>query len=692
MEVPMAFRSPARPALGLPEPERMTEALDQADFTRNRRGLGLSAAICLSVVTILQVGSPRSTLHWIATAMLVLGGLASLALRYHLGKRGHDEDVDMLAIGTLLTFVTLVVLAYVGPFSAGVAALCLLVFFYGSASNDLKGLTVYVSSACGYVALTIAALSGMIDPAAGPIGTISTTRGLVLLSLVVQGLLLASFYAARTNRRLYVEAVERMSDARHQLRRNEVELVRVRAHAHPDDEAVFGRLSGLSLGRYRLGEVIGRGGMGEVYRAIDDEGGHPVAVKVLTESMRDDPVQVERFFREAQVSSELDSPHIVKILDAAWSEDGRYPYLAMELLEGQDLGSHLRKRGPLSLRDVVDLVHDVAEALSCAHAVGIVHRDMKPENVFLAHGPEGARWKVLDFGISKMRDSRGTLTKNGVIGTPNYMSPEQAQGGALDMRTDIFALGAIVYRVLTGRMAFDAGEPLAALLQVMNEMPIDPAELCTIPHDVELALAIALAKDKHERYGCARDFAEAFRAAARSELSEGLRRRALELLRAQPWTPCEAVCTKRPSELDELVGRSTPRSLPARDPLPIDTPAIAVKPHREREATLPEQALVSAPWSTSSDTASLADLDVAWVIDEPTPSPCEAGQPEETPYPPPRQSHTRARIPAPHPAPEHTTVRPPSQPPVRLRRRGAFVEDDTLPLEDLFPQSSGGWA
>lgn len=626
----MAFRSPERPTPALPAPVRSTEALGQADLSRFRRGLALGTVLCLSTAALFQLATP-TTLRWIASTGLVVGAAASLAMRSRMTRRGRVDDVDMAVVGTLLTFVALVALAYIGPFSAGVAVLCLLVFFCGSSNDDLMGLAVYVGSACGYFALTIAALSGAIDPTQSPIATVTTTRGLVLLSLVVQGLLLSAFYVARTNRRLYVEALERMTAARHQARRNEVELVRVRAHAQSDDEAVFGQLSGLSLGRYRLGEVIGRGGMGEVYRALDDDSGQPVAVKVLTESMRDDPDHVERFFREAQVSSELDSPHIVKILDAAWSTDGRYPYLAMELLEGRDLGNHLRQRGPLPLRDVVDLVQDVAEALSCAHAVGIVHRDMKPENVFLAEEAEGARWKVLDFGISKMRDSRGTLTRNAVIGTPNYMSPEQARGGGVDARADIFALGAIVYRVLTGRMAFDAPEPLAALLQVMHDMPVDPTELCAIPRDVELALALALAKDKLQRFACARAFAHAFRAAARSDLDDRLRDEARELLQAHPWTASDVICTKRPA---------------------MPPPVIADEaPPPERETSLPQETRTEA--ST----------------------------------PPPRASHTRTRLPTPR-RPPRVGLQPPSQRPIARDRRDAFGEDDTLPLEEFFPDAS----
>ena len=442
-----------------------------------------------------------------------------------------------------------------------------------------------------------------------------------------------------------------------------------RASLPDEDEAVFGKLSGLGLGRYRLGEVIGRGGMGEVYRALRIDDDEPVAVKVLTESMRDDPLQVERFFREAQVCGELDSPHIVKILDAAWSEDGRYPYLAMELLEGRDLGSHLRTRGPLPLRDVVDLVQDVAEALSCAHAVGIVHRDMKPENVFFAQTPSGARWKVLDFGISKMRDSRGTLTRNGVIGTPNYMSPEQAQGAPLDTRTDIFALGSIVYRVLTGRLAFDAQEPLAALLQVMNEMPVDPAELCSIPEDVELALAIALAKERTARFSCARDFAEAFRAAARSALSEDLRARARNLLRDKPWTASDTMHTQSVGLARELL-----------DPPPVASPAPEVVELQEEDLVIDEP---------SPDTASLPAFDLAAILTSAVPT-SWSGHEDDSPTtpPPPRASRTRARLPRPA-APPRPTVSPARQPPIRRQRRGAFVEDDTLPLEEVLALASG---
>jgi eukaryotic-like serine/threonine-protein kinase len=663
----MTFRSPPRPTPQTALAESSTAALRRVDFVRNRRGLDISALMAVAVALAIQVVPSKSLLHWMATLSLMCAALFCAALRFRNARRGATDDTEQLVLGMALCFVALVVLAYVGPFSAGVVVLALLVFCHGFANTELKGLTVYASCASGYLALTIATLSGLVVPGKTPVATVTTTRGFILLSLLVQAVLFAVYLIARQNRQLLAHALANVIETQHQLRKNEVELVRVRADAKGHDGGVFGKLSGLQLGDYRLGEVIGRGGMGEVYRALNAETSEPVAVKVLAESMRDDPVQIERFFREAQVCAALASPHIVEIRDAAWSDDGRYPFLAMELLEGHDLGTHLRARGPLPLRDVVDLVQDVARALTCAHAIGVVHRDMKPENVFLTHDEEGPLWKVLDFGISKMRDSGGTLTKNGVIGTPNYMSPEQAQGGGVDARSDVFALGSIVYRVLTGRLAFDAQEPLAALLQVLNEQPIDPMDLCELPSDVELAVAIALSKDKTRRFTSAQSFADAFRLAARSALPGSLRQRGRELLAERPWSASDAVCTKSALELSGL----TP-------PSPVALPFPVARPREAHPSTsaFPDFAELLAGGSPGSAQAPLPPRrSAAARSSQPSPFSVDADDLRPTTAPPaPRSSHTRSR-------------RLPPRSGFALAPRGSFVEDDTLPLDDVLARA-----
>ncbi|MEZ4438048.1 MAG: serine/threonine-protein kinase [Polyangiaceae bacterium] len=615
----MASTSPPRPAVD-------ATAAMAAEVRRERHALVIGGAFALGAAGLMQLVDTTTRLHWIATAACALGALLCFVVARRIRPGTPIGHTQQLVAGGVLTFVALVCLAYLGPFSAVVAVLPLLVFYCGFSDNDLKAWTVYAGAASGYLAISVACFRGTIVATRTPLAMITDREGYLVVSLVVQAVLAASFYLGRHNRALLLRTIEEVGQVASELRHNKVELVHARAQG--SEEAVFGKLSGLCVGGYQLGGRIGRGGMGEVYRALGEDD-QPAAVKVLTESMRDDPVQVERFFREAQVSSELDSPHIVKIVDQGWSPDGRYPYLAMELLMGRDLGSHLRATGPLSLRETVDLVCQVAEALSCAHAVGIVHRDMKPENVFRCDTEQGVIWKVLDFGISKMTASEGTLTQNGVIGTPNYMSPEQAVGGSVDARADVFALGAITYRVLTGRLAFDAQEPLAALMQVMNDMPVDPLEYADLPEDVADVVALAMAKDKTERFGSALELAEAFRAAARSALSDDLRRAAAALLARRPWTGTDSIRT----DARDLLAPAAPLTPPS----PIALPHPRAGRH---------------PTGRPSAEPATAALPSAYLPPPPSPpSPSAWPAASVSSLPPPRASHTRVRPPLPAPSP-----------------------------------------
>jgi len=203
---------------------------------------------------------------------------------------------------------------------------------------------------------------------------------------------------------------------------------------------------------------------------------------------------------------------------------------------GQDLSAHLRQRERLELAEVVDLCAEVACGLRAAHDAGVVHRDLKPQNIFCAEVEQdsakapGRVWKILDFGVSKLHDSSATLTNAAVIGTPGYMSPEQAEGRDADHRSDIFSLGAVAYRALTGRPPF-AGELPHVLFEIVYRDPVQPSELVTgLPHDVDLVITLALAKRAEDRFDDAGQLADALRQAARGGLDPALRARAERLL------------------------------------------------------------------------------------------------------------------------------------------------------------------
>jgi serine/threonine-protein kinase len=264
----------------------------------------------------------------------------------------------------------------------------------------------------------------------------------------------------------------------------------------------------------------------------------------------EDSMVMQRFLREGDAASKLNVPNVVKIFEVGNLEDGA-PYLAMELLRGHDLAWHLRRRGALSLEEVLSFVEQVAAGLEAARAAGVVHRDLKPQNLFLAQQTNAAPvWKILDFGVSRLADSGGTLTKDVIVGTPGYMSPEQAGGLNTTSRSDIFSFGAVIYRTLTGEPPFAGADTPQTLYQVVYRNPPRPSELVAgLPPDVDLVLAIALAKDPADRFETALDFAGAFRLAAKASLDPTRRLHARTLLAALPW----GMATRDSSEdLDEL--------------------------------------------------------------------------------------------------------------------------------------------
>ncbi|MBL8609153.1 MAG: serine/threonine protein kinase, partial [Myxococcales bacterium] len=205
-------------------------------------------------------------------------------------------------------------------------------------------------------------------------------------------------------------------------------------------------------GRYRVVRLVGRGGMGAVYEAVDERARRRVALKVL---LGVDGAGVERFRREAQAAAALGHPHIVAMLDFSAGAPGEPPFLVMELLEGTSLGAVIDRQGPMPLGRAAVIALQILDALSIAHRGGIIHRDIKPDNVFLTRGPTGGDFvKLLDFGVAKIdAGDQAPLTRAGqVLGSPAYMAPEQARGAPVDVRADLYAVGATMLHALSGRL------------------------------------------------------------------------------------------------------------------------------------------------------------------------------------------------------------------------------------------------
>jgi serine/threonine protein kinase len=264
-------------------------------------------------------------------------------------------------------------------------------------------------------------------------------------------------------------------------------------------------LSGQTFGQYQLVEPISSGGMATVYKAYQPALDRLVAIKVLPEYLLHQPGFLERFKIEAQAIARLDHPHILPVYD--FGEAQRVPYLVMKYVPGGTLRDQIRQ-GPLDPHEAARLIRQIAEALDHAHQQGIIHRDVKPSNILLQDG----QWvQLMDFGLAKMIESDSHITDSGVgVGTPDYMSPEQAQGQPVDARSDIYSLGVIVYQMLTGQLPFKADTPLAVLLKHLNEPPPSPREYN--PHlsaATEHVILKALAKSPDQRYARAVDLANA---------------------------------------------------------------------------------------------------------------------------------------------------------------------------------------
>ncbi|MFO0759326.1 MAG: serine/threonine-protein kinase [Byssovorax sp.] len=256
--------------------------------------------------------------------------------------------------------------------------------------------------------------------------------------------------------------------------------------------------------RYRLIEPIGRGGMGIVYKVAHTRIGKLLAMKLLAGELSQSPEVVRRFKREALTVSRLQSPSTVQVFDFGVA-DG-LSYLVMELVQGESLGRILQREGPISATRVGKIVVQICSSLAEAHAKGIVHRDIKPDNVMIVAGADGSDVaKVLDFGLAKLREAEGLgeVTSHGtVLGTPHYMAPEQIRGESVDARADVYALGALMYRALTGVHIF-AGPPMAVLSRHLNEAPIPPhqrAPELNIPVGLSRLVMRALRKRPEDRF------------------------------------------------------------------------------------------------------------------------------------------------------------------------------------------------
>src|SRR5437868_6965306 len=248
-------------------------------------------------------------------------------------------------------------------------------------------------------------------------------------------------------------------------------------------------------GRYRIQRKLGAGGMADVYLAEDQELGRRVAIKILDARHANDAQFIERFRREAKNAAALNHPNIVSIYDRGNAEDTYY--IAMEYLDGRTLKELVVGRGPAPITVSVEYARQVLSALRFAHRHGIVHRDIKPHNVLVDR--EG-RVKVTDFGIARAGTSQMTEAGS-IVGTAQYLSPEQARGTEVDQRSDLYSLGIVLYELLTGQTPFDGDTPVEIAMKHLSATPRPPSQIRRdVPRDLDMVVMRALAKDPAARY------------------------------------------------------------------------------------------------------------------------------------------------------------------------------------------------
>jgi len=293
--------------------------------------------------------------------------------------------------------------------------------------------------------------------------------------------------------------------------------------------------------RYRILRLLGEGGMGQVYEAQHVNINKRFAIKLLRPEIVANPEAVQRFRQEAWSASSIGHENIIEIDDFATLPSGSV-YLAMEFLSGQSLAERMKMGPPLEVGEALDIFVQVAHGLSAAHDKGIIHRDMKPENVFLAARQGRTVVKILDFGIAKVSGAEGShsLTRTGAIfGTPHYMSPEQALGKPLDLRSDVYSVGVIMYEVFTGKVPFEAESFMGILTKHITAEPKRPSEVAaSVPPEMEAVILRAMAKDLSQRYGSMEELA--------NDLLEVMRAYAPHLLTPSGQTPM--LPTRTPSQ------------------------------------------------------------------------------------------------------------------------------------------------
>ncbi len=510
------------------------DALRDEELERTRAfiQLGWMFAAGVFVALLLLPGDRRIAIA--LAAVLGVGVLGSIWIYRLLRDRTRFTPTRMYVIALAALVCGQLGITYVGVASAAPLVVALGVYFFCRTEDFWAAFALYAIAAGAHAVESGLVMTGVIhDPGFAPLGAQVSPLAHLAGHSILQIIYLTCFRLARLTRKTSLRSIEQLQSATRLAAQRDVQVAELRQDL---DRALKiggpGRFTGQIVGAWTLGNVLGRGAMGEVYEATSAQG--EAAVKLLRRELLSDPHHVERFLREVRIAGSLQTPHVVRVLEASTPDDP-IPFIAMERLRGQTLGELVRQ-GPVTGPRLATLVEQVVSVLECAREAGVVHRDLKPHNVFLT---EGDVWKVLDFGVASLGNMTGTLTQGGVVGTPTYMAPEQARGELVVPRADVYALGAIIYRCLTGRVPFLARDTPALLYAVVHSVPMRPSTVAAVgPHE-EAFLAVAIAKSRDDRFQTASELGRAFVQATNAALPVEILHRARRLLRDHPWAESE---------------------------------------------------------------------------------------------------------------------------------------------------------
>ncbi len=520
--------------------EPVAQALHGEEVARARGWSIAVVLLCFAAVACVPLlpGGRWDKLVFSVTvlALATTGGWCWLRCR---DEQSYDATVFRV-FGYVAATASFEIEYFLGVFSPTPLVVTLGITFFGMGMDRRHALAIPLYAIGGYLVLSSLIASGVLADR-GVINANGVAIESKIFFVGIAPLVLAvTLWMARVSRRTMADALAQAAEASRLAAEREALL----AEAQHDLEQLLnagagrsGRFTGSQAGEFKLEEIIGRGAMGEVYAASNDGTGERAAIKLLRPDAMVKERMLERFLREGETAGSLSSPNVVQIYDVGQLNTAGIPYIAMELLHGDDLAAILRRDHRLDTEATLAMVRDVATGLDAAHAAGIIHRDLKPQNLFQHRGVDDAPlWKILDFGISKLAGSQGTLTQRAVIGTPGYMSPEQARGVGVDRRCDVFSFGAVAYRAITGRPPFGGADLPQKLFAIVYNQPPRPGLVVDgLSRDVDRALAIALAKDPKARYESARAFADAMTRAFAGRLDSKTRARADALLAQQPW-------------------------------------------------------------------------------------------------------------------------------------------------------------